>query len=409
MTSAGASPPDGARGGAQVDAPASRPAPGRIQWDHQAIACGILVVDADGVITDVNDVTTEKIGAPAEAVIGRRIDESGDWLGAFFYEDGSPIPPEELPIMRAMQTGQPIRDLVIGILFDKSGEPRWVLLSVTPLTAEDGVVTGAVATVTEITAQKRAEALLARTAAELHGVLHALPDLYFHLDGDGLVIDYHIGEGFDVHVEPEALVGRRPAEFLPLEMRGGARKAYAEARLSGSTVVFEAQSEIDGAIVHHEFRYVSLPGGEMVVIIRDITLQRRAENSLRASEERYRTMFERSVSGLFTFDTDLIVIECNDAFARQTGMPREFFDGLDLLSLHDQRILPALRRALSGETAKYVGEYSPTVGGNGGTITVYAQPRFDSGGRIVGGLAILAEMEIGSGRGAEDAGAIPAS
>jgi PAS domain-containing protein len=394
MTSSSVGSPGDAGGGQSTDRPVPPPASGRVLWDHDAIACGVLVVDGDGVITEINDLMTDKIGAPAEVVIGRRIDESGDWLGAFFYEDGSPIPPEELPIMRAMRTGQPIRDLVIGVLVDPGAEPRWTLLSVTPLTGDDGVVTGAVATVTEITAQKRAEALLARTAAELHGVIHALPDLYFHLDEQGLVVDYHIGEGFDVHVEPEALVGRRPAEFLPLEMRGGARKAYAEARLSGSTVVFEAESEIDGGTAHHEFRFVALPGGEMVVIIRDVTDQRAAEKAVRRSEERYRMMFERSTFGLFLFDTDLVVTECNESFVRSTGAPREYFDGLDLLSLHDQRIIPALRASLAGEVGHYSGEYRPTGSGNGGSISLLSQPLFGAGGEVTGGIGILASMVV---------------
>jgi PAS domain S-box-containing protein len=363
-----------------------------VVWDHDAIHCGVLVVDADGVITQVNRPMAEMIGAPADAVLGLRIDESGDWMGRFFFEDGSPIAEEDLPIMRALRSGQPITDLVIGVLPEGSSEPRWVLLSVTPLHGDDATVVGLVATVTEITAQKRAETLLASTAAELHGVIHALPDLYFHLDAEGLVVDYHIGQGFDVHVGPEALIGRRPAEFLPPEIRGGARKAYAEARLSGNIVVFEAASEIDGEVVHHEFRFVALPGGEMVVIIRDITTQRRAEAALSASEERYRTMFERSKAGVFLYDTDLIVTECNEAFTRHTGMPREYFDDLDLLSLHDQRIVPALRRALDGEFGSYAGDYSPTVGGHGGSIVLSTQPLYGEHEEVTGGMAILVSM-----------------
>lgn len=384
------------------DSAVSREVIAEVEWDHHSIACGVLVVDAGGIIAEVNQAMAAMMGTPIDVAVGLRVDESGDWIGRFFYEDGSPISADELPIMRTLQTGRAVDGLVIGVLPVGEDDPRWTLLSVTPLTGPDGTLRGAVATVTEITAQKRAEALLARTAAELHGVIHALPDLFFHLDAEGFVVDYHTGDGFDVQVEPEALVGRRPAEFLPSEVRGDARRAYAEARLSGQTVVFEAASEVEGETSHYEFRYVALPAGEMVVIVRDVTSQRRAEEALRASEERYRSMFQRSLAGALVFDTEFVVTEVNDAFVAQTGMPREYFEGLDLLSLQDQRLLPTLRKALAGESGVYRGEYSPTGDDRGGTVVVWAQPLVDAGGTVTGGLGILVSFEPVAEAGAAD-------
>jgi diguanylate cyclase (GGDEF)-like protein/PAS domain S-box-containing protein len=52
---------------------------------------------------------------------------------------------------------------------------------------------------------------------------------------------------------------------------------------------------------------------------RDVTERRRAEAALRASAERYRTLFERNLAGVFRTSTASVILECNDAFAHILG------------------------------------------------------------------------------------------
>ncbi|MEW6366618.1 MAG: response regulator [Acidobacteriota bacterium] len=54
-------------------------------------------------------------------------------------------------------------------------------------------------------------------------------------------------------------------------------------------------------------------------IARDITAQRQAEEALRASEEQYRLLFERSVAGVLQAASDGRVERCNRALARMLG------------------------------------------------------------------------------------------
>jgi PAS domain S-box-containing protein len=56
-------------------------------------------------------------------------------------------------------------------------------------------------------------------------------------------------------------------------------------------------------------------------IVEDITERKRAEALTRASEERYRSLFERSPAGMFVALADGRVLQCNDAFARMLGFP----------------------------------------------------------------------------------------
>jgi diguanylate cyclase (GGDEF)-like protein/PAS domain S-box-containing protein len=56
-----------------------------------------------------------------------------------------------------------------------------------------------------------------------------------------------------------------------------------------------------------------------VLIARDVRARKRAEDALRESEERYRSLFERNQAGVFRTTIGGEILDCNDAFARILG------------------------------------------------------------------------------------------
>jgi two-component system, cell cycle sensor histidine kinase and response regulator CckA len=83
-------------------------------------------------------------------------------------------------------------------------------------------------------------------------------------------------------------------------------------RKDGSRLVLEANLRLmrrDGQIAG------------MQVTLRDLTGRRQAEEALRASEERYRLLFERNLAGVFRAASDGRVLECNPALAELLGYP----------------------------------------------------------------------------------------
>src|SRR3569832_2314364 len=57
----------------------------------------------------------------------------------------------------------------------------------------------------------------------------------------------------------------------------------------------------------------------LIINFRDVNERRRQQEDLRASEEKYRELFERNLAGVFVSDVDGTLIDCNDSFAHIFG------------------------------------------------------------------------------------------
>ena len=71
-----------------------------------------------------------------------------------------------------------------------------------------------------------------------------------------------------------------------------------------------------------------------ISIYRDVTGRKQAEQALRASELRYRLLFEKNLAGILRSTMDGRVLECNEAFARMLG-----YDSISELAALNSRVL----------------------------------------------------------------------
>jgi PAS domain S-box-containing protein len=96
----------------------------------------------------------------------------------------------------------------------------------------------------------------------------------------------------------------------------------------------------------------------MIVLVEDITEQRRAEEELRASEERFRKVFAHAVTGMTLQDFGGNFLEVNQAFCGITGYEERELVGADYRSVtHPDDLAKTSRRTeelLAGEIPSFV-------------------------------------------------------
>ncbi len=116
-------------------------------------------------------------------------------LYQFRTVDGQPVPPEELPMTRALQHGETVEGTLLVTHRPTIDECAWVLVSAAPIVTPEGRQLGAVATFTDLTPvhelQEERERLLAevqRRASELDATLASIGDALMIFDRTGELV-----------------------------------------------------------------------------------------------------------------------------------------------------------------------------------------------------------------------------
>lgn len=116
--------------------------------DLDTLSEGLVWQDSEGRIIDANAAAAPILGLTQDELLGRTPHDPR-WFAV--HEDGTPWPGHDHPGMRALQTGQPQRNQLMGVMAPRLGR-RWIRIDATPQRrARGGAPVGVMASFVDIT------------------------------------------------------------------------------------------------------------------------------------------------------------------------------------------------------------------------------------------------------------------
>jgi two-component system cell cycle sensor histidine kinase/response regulator CckA len=110
------------------------------------------------------------------------------------------------------------------------------------------------------------------------------------------------------------------------------------------------------------------------------------------SEGIYRTIFDQLPVGIYIYDKELRIIQCNGRMPQILGTSYDRIVGLNMGEIKDQGFLPAMMRALEGEFCHEERFYEATSSSASLWLSLSLSPLRDANGNIVGGMAVVEDI-----------------
>jgi PAS domain S-box-containing protein len=171
--------------------------------------------------------------------------------------------------------------------------------------------------------------------SESKNLLKVLPDLIFVLSKEGIFLDYHAPDLLALLLPPEQFIGRHFKEVLPKEVSDILQNHLKTLWQFNAPQIFEYPLMISGERLQFEARITIYDDGKSLIIVRDVTEQKRLEEKFKETYEKYRQLVENAPAGIYEIDfQNQKFVSVNDVMCEYTGYSREEF-----LSMHPLQIL----------------------------------------------------------------------
>lgn len=287
---------------------------------YETMALGVVYQTADGRILSANPAAEKILGLTLEQMMDKTSLDP-EWKS--IREDGSELSGENHPSMIALRTGKPVGPVVMGVYQPILNERVWISVNAIPIFEEGDTAPSMVyTTFQDITAERKANQnyqLLFNQMVDafaLHEII---------CDNQGVPVDYRflgINKAFEemIGVKAEDILGKTVLEIFP-NTEAYWIETYGKVALTGESVSFENYATSTDKF----FRVMAYQPAPMqfACTFSDVTNQKRAEQALRESEQKYSSYIENAPYAVFVTDEKGQYLEVNSAATKITGYSRE--------------------------------------------------------------------------------------
>ncbi len=260
------------------------------------------------------------------------------------------------------------------------GTQIWLRTSKVPLCNEAQEIIGVLGMYEDITDHKQAETLKTRLLLRQRAILDNLPMMAWLKDTESRLEMINEPYAQACGQTIDACIGKTDLDLFPEEMARGYMADDREVRASGQKKqVEELISTPEG--IRWNLTYKTPIYDEQGLIIgtagiaQDITERKLAEEALKESEKKWRSVFEHAPVGIMLMNRQTVILECNQHLADIFEGKREQYIGLNLLqSLPESVVRQTLVAAQDDEGIHYyTGPYTSILTGKHRYINITSE------------------------------------
>ncbi len=292
---------------------------------------GMALAGFDGIFTAANPALRRMLGRTDEEIVGRTVLE-------ITHEDERAATAD---IIAKFKSGLQHEYHVEKRYLKKNGSPVWLNITTTQVPATETAEPFLQAIYVDITERKQAEAALRASEERWRRLFETSSAGMALINLDGIITAANPALRRMLDRSGEGIVGRSIVELTHEDERAVTADAVAKFR-SGLLQEYHVEKRYlkrDGSPVWVNVTSTLMPATEtadpfMQTVYWDITDRKRTEAALRASEERWRAMFEIAPVGITTFDFERRrYLTVNESFQRMTGYTEEELRNLTTLEI----------------------------------------------------------------------------
>lgn len=251
-----------------------------------SIGDGVVVADENGRFLLFNPAAEQilrlgPVDSPA--------DKWAEQYGLYLPDGGTPYPPNEFPLARAIR-GEAVDAAEMFMRRSDGIEGTWLSVTGRPVRDEDGALRGGVVVFRDFTARKVAEAKLQASEAELRALFAAMTDVILVLDAQGRYLKIAPTNPSLLHKPPDEIIGKTLHDVFPRLQADLFLAWILRALQEGRPVSIDYSLPIDGQEIWFAATIAPMSEDTAIWVARDTTERTRAEQALQESRRALATL-----------------------------------------------------------------------------------------------------------------------
>jgi PAS domain S-box-containing protein len=275
---------------------------------------GLIVVDPEGFITDVNEQMCRMTGYSREGLVGSPFKQ-------YFTEPDRADTGVKLTFAEGVVTNY---DLVLKTM---SGRKATVSFNASVFRSADGSVQGIFASARDISEQARLQTQLTEQQVYNRSLIEASADALFAIAPDSIITDVNEEATRLTGYSRKHLINSRFSEYFTEPDRAGAgvQQTLREARVIGYELVLITRHGRRISVGFNAGVFTDAQGAPLGILAgaRDITEQKTLEQQLRDQQFYTRSLIESNIDALMTTDPLGIISDVNQQMEGLTGYTRD--------------------------------------------------------------------------------------